>query len=1457
MKKNLWQSVLAVLLSAAFFIVTLPIPAGAEEEILSSIPEGTFSNEDIYGGTMPLAELTDEDIVGELAERREASVKHFQLTDGTVVAAVYDEPVHFQNEAGQWIDLDNTLSDTGSDYENTEAPVRVKFSKNPSNGKLYTLQGSDYRIKWGLEGMRGAASARKIALLESEKDSKLGVRSTSERLIYENALTNVDLAYRVTGRGIKEDIILQSKDVAGSFVFTLQTNRMTVEQEGNEILLYNLDGQAVYVLSAPYMTDAAGRCSTLLTMTLSGSGNHHTVTLTPDAEWLESAAYPVVIDPVLEDSRSRSQDDMKSISVYTRDRSSAYPDGNDPGNTQDHGTFYVGNESSSYDNLRAVLKFDLPDTITSADRVIQSHLRLWKNSGSAVGDATMTVNIHQINTDSILSDANFNSLTWETLDGNFDTTIMDSQFVEATTADTHVWFDITTATREWYQSSREYFGIAFTSDNEFVSRKVVYFCSPVYSSTDEYKRPYVSIQYVNQNGLEDYLTYHSAGTAETGVFSVSDFTGNLVFSFSDAETTGNYMPIAVSHIYDSSTRSKQNNQTGTAYFGNGFRLNLYSRVLAVTDADLSQTYPYQFIDSDGTWHYFQLKSGQTNVYVNEYDSSSVLTRYTALQNGNERYELKLGETVAWYFREDGYPTRVRDITTGKTATLTMSGSKLTKVTDGAGHEITFGYTDRSGKQYLTSVTDPSGRVTTYSYDANNRLVSVVRPGNKGFSLVYDSAGNLTKLTSMNDPGVEVTYSGNLNRVSTLTELGVAGEAGRKLTFAYGTGSTTVTDRDGKSETMLFDSFGHTVSIQDHEGRAVFGKYTNTNDAKRHALTYTSDLRSNVTNYVANPDFEDSALSHWTNYNNTNPATGTTTLSTTDPYAGAKSMKITCNDTSGRYGYRQKLNIPEVAGETFTLSAWVKVTNITLNSTTPYGLMFYFGYKREDGSWAFHRSNPIKSASDWTRVSHTYTVPDDVVELYVTLGFENASGTAYFDNVQVEKGTVVNQYNMLDNGHFRDADNTALPAGWTASDHTGTGDYVTGGRFRMTGERENWQNIRQPVPVFGSAGDTYTVAAWAQADALERNHPNSDENRYFAIRLRIINLDGTEDKFYFDFEAKNPSKQFLSAQATAKKDYSTVEVALLYNYQKNAVWFDDVQLFREASQDLREYDSHGRLTKSTTSMGRSTTYLYDDNNGEISHRLKKITYPDGTTESYAYNDRNQVRLHAHPDGTTTSYFYDDNGNLLSTGTVYGTSAILSSGTTAYTGAYATSTTDPFGNTISMEIDPDSGLVESVTDAKNNTTTYQYNTNTHLVESVQSGNSKVVYEYHHILDDLTAIGHNTTSSPDATTSTAADVRYTFSYDQFGNRVRTSVGSRTLSTNLYAPYNGRLTRTTYGNGDYREPVYDSLDRVVGMKCNGITQYTDSYDANGYLGRRLDPINGLEYRYEYDSEGRATRAT
>lgn len=90
----------------------------------SNLDEESSSNSANGADTSPESEA---EVLFEDISLREESAKHFRLSDGTYVAAQYNYPVHFEDENGDWQDIDNALTDSGSEFSNSNA--RIKFAK--------------------------------------------------------------------------------------------------------------------------------------------------------------------------------------------------------------------------------------------------------------------------------------------------------------------------------------------------------------------------------------------------------------------------------------------------------------------------------------------------------------------------------------------------------------------------------------------------------------------------------------------------------------------------------------------------------------------------------------------------------------------------------------------------------------------------------------------------------------------------------------------------------------------------------------------------------------------------------------------------------------------------------------------------------------------------------------------------------------------------------------------------------------------------------------------------------------------------------------------------------------------------------------------------------------------------------------------------------------------------------
>ena len=79
-------------------------------------------------------------VLGEVEDLREEDTKHFRLSDGSFIAVSYGMPVHYEDEDGNWEDIDNTIvqnSETSTYQLNREDAV-VAFANALTNGTVLT-----------------------------------------------------------------------------------------------------------------------------------------------------------------------------------------------------------------------------------------------------------------------------------------------------------------------------------------------------------------------------------------------------------------------------------------------------------------------------------------------------------------------------------------------------------------------------------------------------------------------------------------------------------------------------------------------------------------------------------------------------------------------------------------------------------------------------------------------------------------------------------------------------------------------------------------------------------------------------------------------------------------------------------------------------------------------------------------------------------------------------------------------------------------------------------------------------------------------------------------------------------------------------------------------------------------------------------------------------------------------
>lgn len=139
-----------------------------------------------------------------------------------------------------------------------------------------------------------------IALKSVSKASK--PQRNGDVIVYPEAFPSTDLQYQLQPGGLKENIILKGADHPKNFRYAVNSDAYDIRQISPNVIDFYKKGHLgqtlykLYTISAPIMTDALGQTSRQLEFKI----KHNSITLTPDAQWLKQASYPVTIDPNVE-----------------------------------------------------------------------------------------------------------------------------------------------------------------------------------------------------------------------------------------------------------------------------------------------------------------------------------------------------------------------------------------------------------------------------------------------------------------------------------------------------------------------------------------------------------------------------------------------------------------------------------------------------------------------------------------------------------------------------------------------------------------------------------------------------------------------------------------------------------------------------------------------------------------------------------------------------------------------------------------------------------------------------------------------------------------------------------------------------------------------------------------------------------------------------------------------------
>ena len=198
----------------------------------------------------------------------------------------------------------------------------------------------------------------------------------------------------------------------------------------------------------------------------------------------------------------------------------------------------------------------------------------------------------------------------------------------------------------------------------------------------------------------------------------------------------------------------------------------------------------------------------------------------------------------------------------------------------------------------------------------------------------------------------------------------------------------------------------------------------------------------------------------------------------------------------------------------------------------------------------------------------------------------------------------------------------------------------------------------------------------------------------------------------------------------------------------------------------------------------------------------------------------------------------------------------------TGRFRAASEDANGVTTEYGYEPSTAQLFSTTAANGTRQDYHYYNNSDRVDFTYiDGKASIEYVYTQgQISDLIRKAYLGT--------TGYWQHYLLGYDAFGNMTRVQVCASSAEREGYtapvtlASYayegnvnNGRLSRMTYGNGDYVDYTYDAFDRQRTAAYNDGTTYHYDYSSDNALTRQYATDgSGIteQYSYQYDSLGR-----
>ncbi len=1481
----------------------------AEESMAEDTGEATLREPVNY---YPLPEEPEGELIGYDEESRTYRTGEKQYT--TVIGGYVGT---FQDEEGKIQLVDNTLAEVGQKSSRSGGGKRAKTvggavqpdsEQTDSEQGAYQNTANDYTVilPKNITGEAGIIIEKEdyqIEVVPLRGDYSHSVVKDNA-ILYNQVYDGIDVQYTVLDNSIKEDIVLQRPVEKESYEYELHMSGLTAELKDNQVYLYP-EGKgiedAVYILEAPSMVDAAEAVSFHILMGLRKEEGRTIISVRPDKEWLASTErqYPVRIDPtpvyVGKGSFNLIGVEQGSPNVSVGDNNYpyvGYDDGIKSCNLEDYGTMHM--------TCRTYIKVNTDFSMIPAESKIDSAV-FSVSQRTNYSDGSSQFGLYRV-------DNGWNTdITWKTQP-------MNHEFVDVKNAsggiNSYINYDVKDLVNDWVQGTRANNGMVLKAIDEASGLGAAMQCEVLNNRNSAYG-PQLAIQW---SPAEDpYLRDMSIDdtTIELRPMTEKNLAGKLTFDAVFPDGLAKSKSKVEYYLIPDEEKEEAHHETDAKplyYFPDSTEFNkLFPEANKYYSKDSNwQGALYTGLEQDKLYR-FRAKAAK------EIDGEYVVGKETE-SDSFVIYQVKRYDTFPKIANYYGVPladimkdNRVQDALVVANNTIFVRNPKtnvpynppaLTDIDkmriDGAlmgrGLHCEFGFEPvnlNTGNFYMdqqdVSMDELGGEFTiTRSY--NSKAADKNSLFGRGWSFEYDQS--LTQLEDGTvlylrgdgsvlffDKNEDGSYSAPTGYPYELKAVSYEGtehdEIGWELKDAdqslwsfdkYGM-LRFVTDVDGFKTSMDYDEDYRLTSISTASGKVFkikqtdqgyIGKITLPDGNK---ISYDYDKNGNLVSYT-NADGgvsayqydKDSRMISWTDAN------GNTVVQ--NKYDGENRV-VEQTDANGntaklKYGKSQTITVDNEGNKTtYNYDDQYRTTSITY----------------PDGSSCIKSYNSENRLARETTAKGTKSYGYDQFGNVVSETREDGASVSYTYNEQ-NKLTSYKDYNGAVTAYAYDA------AGNLVTETRADGSAVTyayDGQHRII-SKTNGRGITERYGYEGANLTSYIDGegnAWTysydgmnrlltQTDPLGNTESVSYNKKGDVVSERAADggitaykLDGLGNIKSITDAMGNKTSFSYDAMYNLVKGEDAEGNTIAYAYDKN---YNEIkETDAEGNVIIRTYDAMERIVSETNSDFGEKKYQYDKVGNLISY-----TDGEGGATISEYNVLGLETKVTDPLGNVTAYAYDANGN--ETSVTYGDGSAVSRSYDAM--GRVISETDEMGVVTSYSYDTEGNLV-SVTDDGGRNWNYEYDRNNRCVRitNPEGGVSEAAYD---AAGRQISYTNEEGQTEEYTLDKAGRVLET--KNALGGTVKNTYnlnGSLLSSTDA----NGNTTEYTYNGNGFVTAVKDPVGNLTAYHYDGLENISEAIDAlkgkasYSYDSRKnllsMTDAEGGSYQYTYDKNGNNTSIT